>query len=154
MHLQTRPTCSHVSSTSRKHTQKNHQMRPHKIFSNLYRKCPKCLWSSALVSQPVQHVSSFLVLVKMFLVPNGTGCLIQTVRDCACVESTSNSAQASSFSALVFVPRTFLWYWRKMSGLVFQKIKLELRGIFLLACEFCVGYYILLHMMLTYLTLS
>ena len=75
---------------------RNHYMSPHKMLSNLYPKCPKCLWSSALVFKPVQHV------VKMLLVPNGTGCLIKTLRDCSC-----------------------------------QQIgHLELRGIFLLACEF------------------
>ena len=55
----------------------NSPMSPHKMLSDLYQKCPKCLWSSTLVSQPVQHVSGFLVLVEMFLVPNGTSCLIK-----------------------------------------------------------------------------
>ena len=52
-----------------------------------------------LVSQPVQHVSSSLVLENIFLVPNRTGCLIKTLRDCSCVISTSDSALASSSSA-------------------------------------------------------
>ena len=88
----------------------SHQMSTHKILSNLYPKCPKCLRSSTLVSQPVQHV-----LVKMFLVTKGTCCLI----------------------------KMFLWCWPKMSAFVLSKIKLELRGIFLLVCDFFVGYCIL-----------
>ena len=70
-----------------------------------------------MVSQPVQLVSGFLVLVKMFLVPNRSGCLIKTLRDGSCVVSTSDSAPASS-SMQVFVPLKFLWCWPQMSTFV------------------------------------
>ena len=50
---------------------------PDESLQNSFKSLPtKSLCSSTLVSQPVKHVSSFLVMVKMFLVPNGTSCLI------------------------------------------------------------------------------
>ena len=72
-------------------------MSSHKMLSNLY---PIVFVKFNTVSQPAQHVSGFIVLVKWFLVPNGTGCLIKALRDCSCVVSTtSDSALASSSSA-------------------------------------------------------
>ena len=72
---------------------------PQNAFKSLCPKCLRCLWSSTLVSQPVHHVSSFLVLVQRLLVPNGTSYLIKTFRDCSCVMSTSDSAQPYSSGA-------------------------------------------------------